>query len=103
MPQCQVFANSFTGGDGIAYDIYLATLDDLQTCGMNTLQKVILTPSEYIQLKADATALVSIDTVSAFIDPVEMGAAFSGGFMLILTMSLIAFKIKIAKRQIKMA
>jgi hypothetical protein len=103
MIRCLAFHASSTGSNGTAYEVFLAELQDVDTCANVNNTQIIMDVYDYIELEASATALVDIDTVSALLDPLEMSAAFSGGFMLILTMSLIAFKIKIAKRVIKMA
>jgi hypothetical protein len=103
MPRCLAFHTSSTGSNGDNYEVFFADFHDLETCADVNNSQVVMTVYEYIELSSAANALVDIDTVSALIDPIEITAAFSGAFMLIFTMSLIAYKIKIGKRVIKLA
>lgn len=64
---------------------------------------VVMTPTEYIQQKSDAEALSDLSNVSAFVDPVEVSAVYGTSFALIIFLSAIAYKVKVAKRVIKMA
>lgn len=64
---------------------------------------VVMTPMEYIQQKTDATALADLSNVTAFVDPVEVSAVYGTSFALMLFLTAIAYKIKVAKRVIKLA
>lgn len=101
MAVCKTFIETQVDASGVSFDIFQTVPVESGTCGDNT-DFFILSPSDYYKLKADADAIVSIDSSLAFIDPLEISAAFGVGFALIFAISAVAFKVAVGKRMVKM-
>ena len=104
MASCYQFKGTATNQAGeTVYTFLPDVVLDASGCLAVTDGFVVMTPSEYVQQKADADALTDIASVTAFVDPVEVSAVYGTSFALIFFLSAIAYKIKVAKRVIKLS
>lgn len=101
MPKCLTYSNNFTNDSGQLYEVYFGDTHQLDSCGEELNQQVIMTASEYVNLRVAAGDLSTIDSALEFITVEEISAVFGTCFAMMVFLGFIGYKIKVAKRLIK--
>lgn len=98
MADCVTFSYD-TQQDGKTYRVFELTDTSLSDCSDFVTQSSI----EYKELLFAAGQMHSDALLASVINPVDLGESFGIGFGLVVTISVLAYKIKVALRTIKLA
>lgn len=103
MAQCLEFYET-QQSNGVDYVVFIDNKASVDDCGNGqTIDRVSMTPTEYVQIKTEAGHLVNYDELFGLIDPVDVAAVFGICFALVVSISGFGYGIKVAKRVIKLA
>jgi hypothetical protein len=97
MADCFGFSNDFTNSDGKPYKVYYGDFIPLEECGDSPTDTVVMSPIEYVELKAQAGQLTTYEGLLDFIDPLEVSATFGTCFALMVFLGFVGYKVKVAK------
>lgn len=101
--RCAVFQYNSTDENGNTLSVFKDTSTSVEECGkISTTETVLMSGMQFTELNTKASQVATLDSALASVDPVEVATVYGTSFALIVFLGITAYKIKVAKKIVRL-